>query len=141
DVGRVKATLAGVSERRLCRVLATARTWAHRASASRSRRPVINEALAAPGGGADPGVSDLRVPTALGPAAVPRWAAPDAQDRVSAVCPARLVRASAGGEAATARAWPAPPDGAEQRAVGDGRHARSVRARRLGASHGRDRLP
>jgi putative transposase len=43
----MKATLAGVSERRLCRVLAIARTWARRASASRCRRPVINEALAA----------------------------------------------------------------------------------------------
>jgi putative transposase len=43
----VKATLAGVSERRLCRVLAIARTWARRASALRSRQPVINAALAA----------------------------------------------------------------------------------------------
>jgi putative transposase len=43
----VKATLAGVSERRLCRVLAIARTWARRGSGSRSRRPVVNEVLAA----------------------------------------------------------------------------------------------
>jgi len=43
----VKGTLAGVSERRLCRVLAIARTWARRVSGSRSRRPVVNEALAA----------------------------------------------------------------------------------------------
>src|SRR5262245_8997263 len=47
DVRRVKATLAGVSERRRCRVLAIARTWARWASASRSRRPVLNETLAA----------------------------------------------------------------------------------------------
>jgi len=43
----VKASVAGVSERRLCRVLAIARTWARRASGSRPRRPVINTRLAA----------------------------------------------------------------------------------------------
>jgi putative transposase len=42
----VKATIPGVSERRLCRVLAIARTWARRASGSRRRRPVVNETLA-----------------------------------------------------------------------------------------------
>jgi hypothetical protein len=88
------------------------------------------------GGGADPGLSDLRVPTALGPAPVLRWAAADAQDRVSAVCPAKLVRASGSSDAAAACARPTQPDGAEQRAVGDGCHARGVRARWLGASHG-----
>jgi len=43
----VKANLVGVSERRLCRRLAVARTWARRASGSRARRPIVNEALAA----------------------------------------------------------------------------------------------
>src|SRR5262245_29766851 len=47
DVRRVKASLVGVSERRLCRVLAIARTWARRPSGSRRRRPVVNETLAA----------------------------------------------------------------------------------------------